>query len=134
MKNTAQVVIFILIDGEKILIEMRSLKNFTKLQYLIPGGEVEKSESPKQALRREIKEELGLTIFNSIPLPTPEVRGLNNQSLIPFLITKWEGDLPNFTLDKKDPLVWLTIAEVLKTKVEPTKKIVEALKSHLSKV
>lgn len=131
-KSTTQVVIFILTKGKEILIEKRQIKNFPNLQYLIPGGEVEESESLEQALKREIMEELGITVFNHIPLPAPKIRGLNNQLLVPFLITRWEGDLPNFTLDKKDPLVWLTIDEVLQTKVEPTKKIVKALKKYLS--
>lgn len=130
--NTAKVVIFIFINGEKILIEKRYIKNFTDLQYLIPGGEVEKLESAEQALKREIMEELGITVFTHIPLPTPEIRGLDNQILIPFLITGWDGNLPNSTLDKKDPLIWLTMGEVLETEVKPTKKIVEALKKHLS--
>lgn len=131
-KNTAKVVIFILWKNDKILIEKRYIKNFTDLQYLIPGGEVEKLESAEQALKREIMEELGITVFSHIPLPTPEIRGLDNQILIPFLITGWEGNIPNSTLDKKDPLIWLTMSEVLETGVKPTKKIVEALKKYLS--
>ena len=129
--NTTKVVIFIFTSGEKILIEKRYIKNFTTLQYLIPGGEVEEGENLEQALKREIMEELGVTNFSFIPLPTSEIRGLNNQLLMPFLITKWEGNLPNSTLDKKDPLSWLTIDEVSKTKVEPTKKIIKALKTYL---
>lgn len=130
-KNTSQVVIAVFTNGDKILIEKRALENFTDLQHLIPGGEVEIGESVEQALKREVMEELGVTISEFIPLPASKIRGLRNQLLVPFLITKWEGNLPDFILDKKDPLSWLTIDEVLQTKVEPTRKIAEALKKYL---
>lgn len=130
-KNNDRVVIFIFQDGEKILIERRSLKNFSGLQYLIPGGEVETDEDLEQALKREIKEELGVTALEFTPLPSPEIKGLNNQLLLPFLINKWEGQLPEFVLDKGDPLEWLEMDQVLETAIEPTRKIIESLKVFL---
>lgn len=33
-----------------------------------PGGKVEKNESPRQALFRELNEEIGISVKNSIPL------------------------------------------------------------------
>ncbi len=134
MKNRQiKVVIFIFLDGKKILIEKRILNKFKGLQFLIPGGIVEELEELEDALRREVEEELGITVLEFIPIPSSNIKGLNNQLLIPFLINKWEGNLPNVILDKGNPLEWLPINEVLKTPVKPTLEIVTALKKYLSK-
>ncbi len=135
MKQKKRVVIFLFIKDQKILIEKRYLKNFGPDQYLIPGGGVKENiEDLEQALKREIVEELGIIPLEFTPLPTEErINGLNNQILIPYLINKWEGDFPTVILDKGNPLIWLTIDEVLNSPIIPTRKIIEALKNYLSK-
>ncbi len=131
--NEARVVIFIFVDKNKILIEKRALEDFEGEQYLIPGGFVEETENIEQALIREMKEELGVIPLDFIPLPTKDkIIGLKNQILIPYLINKWSGQLPEIILDKGNSVVWIEIDEVLKTPVQPTREIVEALKSYLS--
>ena len=135
MEKNDAVVIFIFLKNGKILIEKRAVKNYEGQQYLIPGGRVKKSlENLEQALTREIKEELGVDLLEFIPLPiTEEITGIHGQSLNPFLITSWEGDLPEVVLDRGNPLIWLTIDEVLTTPIIPTRKIIEALQLFLSK-
>lgn len=130
--NSAKVVIFIFTNKDKILIEKRQLQDYEGLQYLIPGGHVEEEEEIEEAMKREMLEELGVTPLEYILLPTTKkIAGLKNQTLVPFLINKWEGDLPVTILDKGNAVVWLTIEEVLQTKIKPTWEIVQALKSYL---
>lgn len=129
-----QVIIFIFIKDQKILIEKRTLEDFEGEQYLIPGGKVKDLENLEQALERELSEELGIKILDFIPLPTGgEILGLRGQSLIPFLIQKWEGEIPESILDKGNSLEWIDIEEVLNSPVKPTREIVQALKEYLSK-
>ena len=130
-----RVVIFIFIDKDKILVEKRILENFDKEEYLIPGGRVKEDiENLEQGLLREMQEELGIIPLEFYPLALDEkITGLKGQTLIPFIIKNWQGMLPKKILDKGNPLVWLKFEEVLKTKVEPTKKIVTALLKHLPK-
>lgn len=129
------VVIFIFVDKDKILVEKRSLENFDEEEYLIPGGRVKEGiENSEQGLLREIQEELGITPLEFYPLPVNEkITGLKGQTLMPFIIKNWQGTFPKKILDRGNPLLWLKFEEVLKTKVEPTKKIVTALLKHLSK-
>ena len=131
--NTSIVVIFILFLNNKILVEKRKLPEYKNLQILIPGGRIKKGEDIKDALIREMKEELGITPTNYYLLPSDlEIFGLANQTLLPFLIKDWIGDLPEKILDKGNKIEWIEICEVLKTEIKPTKEIVKALIKHLS--
>ncbi len=134
MYKKAQVIIAVFIKNEKVLVEKRSLKNFEGEQYLIPGGKVKGNlEDIEQALKREVLEELGVKILEFIPLSkTQRILGLKGQELIPFLIQKWEGELPESILDKGNLLEWVEIEKALNTPVKPTREIVQVLKNYLS--
>ncbi len=126
------VVIAIFIQNGKILVEKRDLEQFTKPQYLIPGGIVEKGEKVEDALVRETFEELGIEILSYYPLPYKEkIFGLKGQHLIPFIIKEWKGNFPTQILDKGTPVYWVEFDEALQSKVIPTKRIIEELKNHL---
>ena len=59
--KTVQTVSFILIKDGKVLVERRRLdRRNDPGAVVIPGGHVEPGESHIEALRRELKEELGL--------------------------------------------------------------------------
>ena len=59
--KTIHVVAAIIIDGDKILATQRSDGEF-KGGWEFPGGKVEDKEDPREALIREIKEELSVDI------------------------------------------------------------------------
>jgi len=47
-------------EGKILLIKSHKWKN----KYIVPGGRVELGERPKDALKREIKEETGLNVYD----------------------------------------------------------------------
>ena len=49
-------------DGPRCLVTQRSASMSNPLLWEFPGGKIEAGESPQEALRREIVEELGLEI------------------------------------------------------------------------
>lgn len=49
-------------DGERILITQRRADQALPLQWEFPGGKVEPGEAPVDALVRELREELGVTV------------------------------------------------------------------------
>ena len=59
--KTIRVVAAVIRDGEKVFATARGYGEF-KGQWEFPGGKIEEGESPQQALRREIKEELDADI------------------------------------------------------------------------
>lgn len=128
-----QVVIFALIKDGKILLEKRPVKGFADHQYLIPGGAISVPEDLEQALKREVTEELGITPLQFAPLVSEEIVGLYGNLLKPFVVTKWEGDIPKIGLDKEDsyPLEWIEIDTAQNTQVASTKKIIAAVKVYL---
>ena len=59
--KTVKVVAAVICDGDKIFATARGYGDY-KGKWEFPGGKVEVGESPQQALRREIKEELDTNI------------------------------------------------------------------------
>ena len=55
-----QVVAAILLSGDKILCCQRTAHQALPLKWEFPGGKIEPGETPQQALRRELEEELGI--------------------------------------------------------------------------
>lgn len=111
------------------------IKGYSGHQFLIPGGSVESHElgNLEAALKRELLEELGITPLEFIPLPNAtEIEGIHNTLLRPFVINKWDGEIPEKVLDTEDELVWAEMDHALNSPILPTQKIAQALKEHLN--
>jgi 8-oxo-dGTP diphosphatase len=62
--NSVEVVVGLILHNGRILIAQRNENAPFPLQWEFPGGKVENGESHEAALRRELKEELGIEIDN----------------------------------------------------------------------
>lgn len=135
MSTNSRVVLFALVKESKVLVEKRPVKGFAKLQYLIPGGTINAEENLEDALKREMMEELGIIPLEFELLTNEDIVGLFNNLLKPFIVRKWQGEIPKVILDKEDPypLEWLDLEKALKLSPDPTIKIFEVIKIHLSK-
>lgn len=135
-KQYQQIVIFVLTQAGKILVEKRPVKGFEKDQYLLPGGAInpEELENLESALMREMKEELGVIPIKYELLSKDGVLGIFDNLLKPFVVTKWQGEIPKVGLDKDDPypLEWVELDIVASTPIEGSRKVVEAVKEYLS--
>ncbi len=63
-KNTIEVAIAILLHRSKVLVGWRQENQHQGNKHELPGGKVEAGETPEQACRREIYEEVGIGIKN----------------------------------------------------------------------
>jgi len=103
------IVVGILIQDQKVLLGLRKKKNC----WEFPGGGLEKGEQPETAVKRELKEELGILVKK---LETAgSLAYHNSQKLILFFyITKWEGNIQkNWHKDLK----WFSFEECKKQQI-----------------
>jgi 8-oxo-dGTP diphosphatase len=65
----------------RLLIGQRRAHDTSPLKWEFPGGKVEAGESPEQALARELREELGVTLRRAAPIGTIEYAYPNRSPL-----------------------------------------------------
>lgn len=89
-----RVVCAIIKDGNKFLAVQRSEKMSLPLKWEFPGGKIEANESEINALQREIKEELNLTISPIQRLePVDYEYPTLSITLIPYFCTIHKGKI-----------------------------------------
>ena len=125
MMKTINVVAAIIIKDNKILATQRGYGEF-KGGWEFPGGKIEKNETPEEALKREIFEELGVKIqvneyINTVEYDYPNFH-LSMKCYICRLIDE------RIELKEHSALKWLTKGELnsinwLPADVEIIKKI-----------
>lgn len=102
----------ILRDESKVLLCLRSK---TRVNYPgvwdVPGGHLERLETPAQALTRELKEELGIRprLVSEEPWKIHRLDGLE---LNTFLVDQWAGEVQNLAVDEHEKLYWATSDEI----------------------
>lgn len=83
----------------------------TKGGYSLPGGKIEKGESPKQAIKRETLEEIGLRIKKKhlhLVHTLQKNRKTNPDEIIYFFsCTKWDGKLEILEPHKFKAIRWV---------------------------
>lgn len=104
-----QVVATIIENGEQIFATQRGYGDF-KDGWEFPGGKIEEGESPQQALKREIYEELDTEIIVGKYLTTVEYDYPTfHLSMQCFLYTVKSGSL---VLKEHEASKWLTVSEL----------------------
>lgn len=102
----------ILRDGSKVLL---CLRKENRINYPgvwdIPGGHLEKFETPAEALTRELGEELGIIPLLSEQTPW-ETQFFGGTELSVFVVDHWSGEVQNLAEDEHEELRWVTLDEV----------------------
>lgn len=129
-KDSNQTVIMLIVKDNKILLEQRSLDSALAGHFLPPGGKIEMSEinCPKEACLREATEELGITLTEFSYLG--DILGETGRLLKPFIITKWDGKIPEKILDKGNPLFWVKIDEFSKSPLPSLQEFSKLIENH----
>jgi 8-oxo-dGTP diphosphatase len=100
----------IIIKDGSVLVTQRSESMPHPLKWEFPGGKVKEGESVEECIKREIREELGLTV--SVERLLPSVRhsyGAFPIVLIPLVCTIRQG---NFSLKEHKSFRWVPLNEL----------------------
>ncbi|MDF1795127.1 MAG: 8-oxo-dGTP diphosphatase MutT [Coxiellaceae bacterium] len=93
-----------------------------------PGGKIEAGESPYQALCREFKEEVAITVDSAKPLITLQHQYINYAvELHVLVVSQYSGELKPL---ENQAMQWVALAEIDTVRVlEANHKIIQALKA-----
>jgi mutator protein MutT len=102
MTSPLQVVAAVIERGGKILIAQRKREGKHPLKWEFPGGKVERGETARAALARELREELGVDARIGRQLDAYEIcyPGGRPLRLLFFRVTHWTGDPRNLIFEQ----------------------------------
>lgn len=92
-----RVVAALIVRDGKILVCQRTKHQTMPLKWEFPGGKIEEGEQPRDALRRELEEELGIdaTIGDEVSRLRHEYKSGNSVELRFFVVHEFKGELEN---------------------------------------
>jgi 8-oxo-dGTP diphosphatase len=108
-----QVVAAMLVRADAVLLCHRSVdREWYPDVWDLPGGHIEANETPTQALAREVREEIGVTLSDelghrSFSLATDEFE------MRVWIIRGWSGSPVNCAPEEHDEIGWFTAKDVL---------------------
>jgi 8-oxo-dGTP diphosphatase len=106
-----RVVAALIVRDAKILVCQRTRHQTMPLKWEFPGGKIEEGEQPRNALHRELEEELGIdaTIGDEVARIRHDYKSGNSVELRFFAVREYRGEIENRIF--KD-LQWSTPAEL----------------------
>lgn len=101
----------ILIQDQKVLLGLRKKQDY----WEFPGGSVEKGEQPETAVKRELKEELGIAVKELEIAGVLSYYNSENPKMISFFyITEWDDPIKN---KWHRELKWFSLEECKKEQI-----------------
>lgn len=97
-------------DGKVLLAHRHPARQWYPDCWDLLGGHVEPGETPREALIRECREEIGVDVTELRPADPP----FEDPTLVvsTFLVTAWEGEPTNQAPDEHDDLRWFAPDEL----------------------
>ena len=92
-----RVVAGLIVENGKLLVCQRTRHQTMPLKWEFPGGKIEEREQPRDALRRELEEELGIlaTIGDEVARIQHEYPNGGMVELRFFIVREYQGEIEN---------------------------------------
>lgn len=119
--------------GKKILLIHRPNKAPYTGMCGFPGGHIENGESIFQALKREVREEVNLEIFDPqfAHILYRKKKEKDKRIYMFFIIEDWSGELKNMEPEKADFIEWVDICSLPNNIVPYLKDILEKINQDI---
>jgi mutator protein MutT len=121
-------VYLILNNNGKVLLSRRFQTGFEDGKYGMVSGHVEEKETMREALSREVAEEIGINIepthFEHV-LTMHRSCGDHERVDFFFTVDKWEGEVNNMEPNKCSALTWFPINELSEDTIPYINKAIE---------
>ena len=115
---THRVVSGVLTRGDRVLMcHRRADRAWYPDVWDFPGGHLEDGETPHAALRRELREELGIASDGDGTFVARWMAEDFSEDITFLRVREWQGELVNLATDEHDDLDWFTLAEALSLKL-----------------
>lgn len=114
LRNPAATASYLILKkGEEILLMRRCNTGYQDGNYQVPAGHIDAGELPTEALIREMKEEIGITIKPEYIRFVhtgfrPKADSTGDRVDYYFEVDRWEGEVTNTEPEKCDDLLWVT--------------------------
>lgn len=95
--SVKRVVAALIVKDAKVLICQRTRHQTMPLKWEFPGGKIEEGEQPRDALRRELEEELGIDaqVGEEVARICHRYRTGNSVELRFYLVRRYQGEIEN---------------------------------------
>ncbi|WP_353509846.1 NUDIX domain-containing protein [Intrasporangium sp.] len=111
---THRVVSGVLTRGDRVLLcHRRADRAWYPDVWDFPGGHLEDGETPHAALRRELREELGIASDGDGTFVARWVADDLSEDITFLHVRGWRGEPANLAPDEHDDLAWFTLPEAL---------------------
>jgi 8-oxo-dGTP pyrophosphatase MutT (NUDIX family) len=122
-------------DG-KFLISCRRNTGYRDGYYQVPAGHIEEGELPSEALIREAKEEIGITLFpDKIQLVHISYRPKHDETSdrvdFFFKADLWDGEVKNMEPQKCEDMKWVSLDELPNNIIPHVRDAMNCMKNNI---
>lgn len=127
-----EVAMGVLVQDKKVLITQRTAEKTFPGRWEFPGGKIESGETPKIALIRELKEEIGIQVLSCHYLFNHQQNDLHHQvNLSIWQVVRWAGEIQSV---ENQAFSWVFLTDIENYPLLPgTQALITTLQASLCK-